>query len=97
SPFSGANAPSEIDDGFASSPANIDRDHGVGYEARSIRSIALRSRSSRRRKSTRFAVVLNGPSSADDPGKEPRGKAALVERAEGERRSCPGSISVGDP
>ena len=27
---SASNAPSEIDDGFASSPANIERDHGVG-------------------------------------------------------------------
>ena len=25
-------APRQIEDGFASSPANIDRDHGVGYE-----------------------------------------------------------------
>src|SRR6476646_9478144 len=55
---SGSNAPSEIEDGFASSPANIERDQGVRYEARSILSIALRSRSSRRRKSTLFAVAL---------------------------------------
>src|SRR5580765_881586 len=55
---SGSNAPSEIEDGLASSPANIERDQGVGYELRSIVSIAFRSRSSRRRKSTRFAVAL---------------------------------------
>ena len=40
-----SNAPRQIDAGFASSPANIERDHGVGYDARSIRSIASRSRS----------------------------------------------------
>ena len=42
-------APRQIDDGLASSPANIERDHGVGYALRSISSIAERSRSSRRR------------------------------------------------
>jgi len=30
---SGSNAPREIEDGLASSPANIDRDQGVGYES----------------------------------------------------------------
>ena len=44
----------EIEDGFASSPANIERDQGVGYDRRSIVSIALRSRISRRRKSGRM-------------------------------------------
>src|SRR6266487_2461376 len=34
-----------MEDGFASSPANIERDHGVGYDRRSISSIAERSRS----------------------------------------------------
>src|SRR6266508_6772842 len=38
-------APRQIDEGFASSLANIERDQGVGYELRSICSIALRSRS----------------------------------------------------
>src|ERR687885_1994144 len=61
-PVSGSNAPRETDDGFASSPANIDRDQGVRYESRSIRSIAFRSRSSRRLISTLFAVALRASS-----------------------------------
>src|SRR5438094_7827330 len=66
---SGSNAPIEIDDGFASSPANIERDHGVGYDARSIVSIAVRSRSSSRLKSTLFAVVLIGQPLPNERGR----------------------------
>ena len=44
--MSGSKAPSDSELGFASSPANIERDHGVGYDSRSIRSMSFRSRSS---------------------------------------------------
>src|SRR5213078_228350 len=56
-PVSGSNAPSDSDDGLASSPANIERDHGVGYDARSISSIAFKSRSSSRLNSTRLSTI----------------------------------------
>src|SRR5829696_6651255 len=49
SPCSGSYAPRDMDDGLASSPANIDRDQGVGYASCSIRSISSRSESVRRR------------------------------------------------
>ena len=39
-----SNAPRQIEVGFASSEANIERDHGVGYARCSIVSIAARSR-----------------------------------------------------
>ena len=49
--MSGSKAPSESELGFASSPANIERDHGVGYDSRSIRSMSFRSCSSSLRSS----------------------------------------------
>src|SRR5436190_24250701 len=102
--FSGSKAPREIDDGFASSPANIERDQGVRYDERSIFSIALRSRSSRRRKATLFAEALmasfyqrrGGEGAAarplrpgGNPAPAPHGSAPAARAARGRRAECP--------
>ena len=56
-----SNAPRQIEDGFASSPANIERDHGVGYERCSILSIAFKSLVSRRRSSILVISLIGSP------------------------------------
>ena len=63
--------PRQSDEGLASSLANIERDHGVGYEPRSISSISFRSRSSSRRSSTTFVM----------PSARRRGRAGRAARS----------------
>ena len=62
--LSSVNAPSASELGFRSSASNMERDHGVGYDSRSIASTTSRSRDSSLRSSTFTCVEARRPGRA---------------------------------
>ena len=75
-------APNESELGFASSEANIDRDQGVGYDARSITSIASRSSRTRRRSSRLIAPTARRRALARRSARSRRrGRTTVASRA----------------